>query len=268
MLPPYLADNLQRLQETFGDEPFTVQEAKKTLPVSRPFLFKILHELVQGGYLTRLGRGIYALNGSQSKLAVSLSEAGQKIHRALYSEGIDFAITGLDVLLPFTHHLLVRFAHLVYVGRGSAEWARETLRQGDFACLIEPTEKEIGIGLELVEGSALVILRETSDFYAVTRGVASVERALVDLYFESTRKGYSFHVTEVGRIFFNALRSTRINYTRLMRWAMRRGIDAEIRDVLAGFSQYLPIPERILQGDREESEHTVAMKSAVGVEAR
>ncbi|MFQ6102471.1 MAG: hypothetical protein ACE5OS_14760 [Anaerolineae bacterium] len=98
-MPPYLADNLQRLQETFGDEPFTVQEAKKTLPVSRPFLFKILHELVQGGYLTRLGRGIYALDGSQSKLAVPLSETGRKIHRALYSEGIDFAITGLDVLL-------------------------------------------------------------------------------------------------------------------------------------------------------------------------
>ncbi len=275
MLPPYLADNLQRLQETFGDQPFTVQEAKKTLPVSRPFLFKILHELVQGGYLTRLGRGIYALNGSQSKLAVPLSEAGRKIHRALYSEGIDFAITGLDVLLPFTHHLLVRFPHLVYVGRGSAEWARETLRRGDFACLIEPTEKEIGIGLELVEelapslsrGSELVILRETSDFYAVTRGVASVERALIDLYFESTRKGYPIHVTEVGRILFNALRNTRINYTRLMRWAMRRGIDAEIRDALTGFSSYLPIPESILQGDREENEHTVAMKSAVGVES-
>lgn len=265
MLPPYLADNLQKLQETFGDRPFTTQEAKERLSVSRSFLSKILHELVKGGYLTRLGKGIYALNGSESKLAVSLSETGQEIHQALYSEGIDFAITGLDVLLTFTHHLLVRFAHLVYVQRGSAEWAKETLRREGFACLVEPTEREIHIGLELAEGSALVVLRETSDFYAVTRGVASVERALIDLYFESTRKGYPIHVTEVGRILFDALKGARINYTRLLRWAMRRGIDAEIRDALAGFAAYLPIPESTLKGDQEETEHTVALKEGVGV---
>ncbi|HID85928.1 MAG TPA: hypothetical protein EYP55_00945, partial [Anaerolineae bacterium] len=248
----------------FGDQPFTAQEAKEALPVSKSFLFKILHELVKEGHLTRLGRGIYAFDGSKRELAVSLSETGRKIHQALYPEGIDFAITGLDVLLTFTHHLLVRFPHLVYVQRGSAEWARETLRQEDFACLVEPTEREIRIGLELAEESELVILRETSDLYAVTRGVASVERALVDLYFESTRRGYPIPVSEVGRILFDALRSTRINYTRLLRWAMRRGIDAEIRDALAGFSPYLPIPDSILQGHREESEHTLALKEAVG----
>jgi len=265
LLPPYLANNLKKLQEAFGDEPFTAQEAREILPVSKSLLFKILHELVKGGHLTRLGRGIYALDGSKPRLAVSLSETGQKMHQALYSEGINFAITGLDVLLTFTHHLLVRFPHLVYVQRGSAEWAKETLRQEGFACLVDPTEKEIRIGLELAEGSELVILRETSDFYATSRGVASVERALVDLFFESTRKGYTIPVSEVGRILFDTLRSTRINYTRLLRWATRRGIDAEMRDALAGFSPYLPIPESILQGDQEESEHTVAMKETVGV---
>ena len=66
-------------------------------------------------------------------------------------------------------------------------------------------------------------------------------------------------MSEVGRILFDALRSTHINYTRLLRWATRRGIDAEIRDALAGFSPYLSIPESILQGNREENEHTVAV---------
>jgi len=264
-LPPYLANNLQRLRETFGDVPFTIQEATEILPVSKAFLFKILHELIKGGHLTRLGRGLYTLDGSKSRLAVSLSEAGRKIHEALYPEGINFTITGLDVLLAFTHHLLVRFPHLVYVERGSVEWAKETLRREDFACLVDPTETEIRIGLELAQGNELVILRETSDFYAVSRGVASVERALVDLFFESTRKGYTIPVSEVGRILFDTLRSTHINYTRLLRWAMRRGIDAEIRDALAGFSPYLSIPESILQGNQEENEHTIAVKEAVGM---
>lgn len=264
-MPPYLANNLQKLQDAFGDEPFTVQEAKEILPVSKSFLFKILHELVKGRRLTRLGRGIYALDGSKSRLAVSLSETGRKIHEALYPEGINFAITGLDVLLAFTHHLLVRFPHLVYVERGSAEWAKETLRREDFACLVNPTETEIRIGLELAQEAELVILRETSDFYAVSRGVASVERALVDLFLESTRKGYTIPVSEVGRILFDTLRSTHINYTRLLRWATRRGIDAEIRDALTGFAPYLSIPESILQGNREENEHTGAVKQAVGM---
>lgn len=260
MLPPYLATNLQRLQQTLGEAPFTSDEALTSLSVSRSFLFKILHELVKTGHLTRLGRGIYVVNRSPSRPRLSPlpSESGQRIHQALYPEGIDFAITGLDVLLAFTHQLLVRFPHLVYVERGSAGWAKETLKQAGFPALIEPTEREVRIGLELTEGVELVILHQ----YDVEDGWASLERALVDLYFESTRKGYTIPVDEVGRILLNALRSTTVNYSRLLRWAMRRRVDAELRDVLARFAAYLPIPAVILEGERERSRHTAVMRQA------
>lgn len=270
MLPPYLATNLHRLQQTLGDVPFTSDEALTSLSISRSFLFKILHELVETGHLIRLGRGIYVVNRSPSRprLPPPPSESGQHIHQALYPEGIDFAITGLDILLAFTHQLLVCFPHLVYVERGSAEWAKETLKQAGFPALIEPTEREVRIGLELTEGAELVILRQTTDFYDVEDGWASLERALVDLYFESTRRGYTIPVDEVGRILLNALRSTTVNYSRLLRWAMRRRVDAELRDVLAGFAAYLPIPAVILEGEWERSRHTAVMRQVVGVEAR
>ena len=270
MLPPYLATNLHRLQQTLGDAPFTSDEALTSLPISRSSLFKILHELVETGHLTRLGRGIYVVNRSPSRprLPPLPSESGRRIHQALYPEGIDFAITGLDILLAFTHQLLVRFPHLVYVERGSAEWAKETLKQAGFPALIEPTEREVRIGLELTEGAELVILRQTTDFYDVEDGWASLERALVDLYFESTRKGYTIPVDEVGRILLNALRSATVNYSRLLRWAMRRRVDAELRDVLAGFAAYLPIPAVILEEKQERSWHTAVMRQVVSVEAR
>lgn len=267
----HMEDSYRKLQAAFGGEPFGVEQAMESLAISKAMLSKTLHQLTRQGRLHRLGRGLYALAKTEKRTrqqAPSLSAIGSRIHATLHAEGLNFAITGLDVLLPFTHHLLVRFPHLVYVERGAAEWAKETLRHTDLPCLITPTPREIHIGLELTESTELVILRETTDFYGADAGVATLERALVDLYFESTRKGYTISVDEVGRILFNVLRNANVNYSRLLRWATRRGVDGELREVLADFAAYLAIPEVVLKGKREKSAHTAVVNAIVGVEAR
>ncbi len=271
MLSKSLEASRRKLLEVFGSEPFNVAQAMECLSVSRSLLSKVLHELARQGHLRRLGRGLYVFNHIERHnhpQTSPLSAIGRRIHAALQPEGLNFAITGLDVLLPFTHHLLVRFPHLVYVERGAAEWAKETLRREALPCLIEPTSREIHIGLELTEAAELIIVRETSDFYGVEAGVATLERALVDLYVESTHKGYPASVDEVGRILFNVLRSADVNYSRLLRWAMRRGVEAELREVLAKFAAYLVIPDAVLKGKRERTAHTAAMSAIAGLGAR
>ena len=62
--------------------------------------------------------------------------------------------------------------------------------------------------------------------------MASVERGLVDLYFESTRRRIPFPEIEVGRIMRDAMKLGGLDISRLTKLASRRGIAGEIRAIL------------------------------------
>jgi len=254
------------LHKTFGDHPFTVGEAQQTFLVSRDLTYKILQELTGRGLLRRLGRGVYAIADDKSAIqpATSFSEAIRKACTALSSEGIHFFVTGLDILLPFTQHLLVRYPHLIYVERGSGEWARHTLVTQGYKVALDPGEEALELALDLAADEPLIILRETAQFYGAEAGKARPEKALVDLYFEVTRAGYPLSLNEVGRIFFHFLRQGRVNYSRLLHAARRRGLEAEMRRILKDLSARLPIPDAFLEGAMEANERTMMIKEAAG----
>lgn len=173
-LPDYLRERLELLDRTFGDHSFTVGGAHQTLPVSRDLTCKILQELTDRGPLRRLGLGVYAVAGDESRiqLAASFSQAIREACVALSSQGIRFFVTGWDVLLPFTQHLLVRYPHLVYVERGAGEWAKHTLVTQDYKGALDPGEEALELALDLAADEPLIILRETTQFYGAETGKA------------------------------------------------------------------------------------------------
>jgi len=269
MLPPYLAGRLEALRRRFGDGAFTTEDACRALSISKPLVHTVLHELSRRGSIRRVGKGVYVLaSGGRVEPSMGLPGAVEKIGSILRSQGLRFLITGLDLLLPFVHHLPVRYPHLVCVNRGSGEWAKDELLKSGFKALLEPRRGEIALGLDLAAGSELAIIRETSNFYAVEGEVASLERALIDLYFEATRGDYPVPVGEVGRILYNALKGATINYSRLLRCARRRRIEAEVRTILKGLSRYIPVPDHFLAGRMEENEHTETVRGALEAMAR
>ena len=100
--------------------------------------------------------------------------------------------------------------------KGSEEWAKDTLEKDpQLRCLINPTRKEISIGSDMAQARELIALRPTNSFYAAENGVATLERALTDLYFEISRKDFIFDLTEFVRIFYNVTSTRVINYPRL-----------------------------------------------------
>jgi hypothetical protein len=249
-LPLYLRKCIRVLKRNFNSRPFTANEARRILPGSKSYQYFLLFKLVRAGRLERFGPGVYQVAKAmeEPRMSVYLTDVGEKIKKYLIEEGIYFIITGLDVLIVFAHHLPFRFFHLLYVEKGSEEWTQETLgRDSHLRCLINPNPREISIGSDMAQEAELIVLRPTSSFYAVEDGVATLERALTDLYFEISRKGFIFDLAEFVRIFYNVTSTRVINYPRLFRYANRRNVGNEITYLLREFSKNIDIPEEYLK---------------------
>lgn len=150
----------------------------------------------------------------------------------LHSKGIEFMITGEAVFYRYIHNLPKRLIELVYVVKGSGEYAVSTLREAGLRALLNPTRNEISVALESFSERDLFVIREFSKLTGNVNGFASLERALVDLYFETTRNRIPAPKEEVARIFLNVLEKEPISYSRLITFAARRGIGNEIREIL------------------------------------
>ena len=138
-----------------------------------------------------------------------------------------------------------KLAELIYVIKGSGEFAVFALREAGMRALLNPTKNELAMALENFNERDIFIIREFSELLGNINGLASLERALVDLYFETTRDKIPFPKEEVGRIFLNVLRKEPISYSRLIGFANRRGIGKEIRAILEFVNPSVSSTEKI-----------------------
>jgi hypothetical protein len=242
---------LDKLRENFGNKVFRTRDVIDLRGLSAKYskgtLYRVLNDLVKTGKMERLGRGIYRINVSESKtsegtidrLAFSGRLAAKPVpgspmeaKELLHGKGITFMITGWPVLYRHIHNLPKRLIVLVYVTRGSGEHAVFSLRDAGLRALLNPTMNEISLALENFTERDLFVVREFSELAGNVSGFASLERALVDLYFETTRRKTPFPEEEAARIFLNALRKEPFSYSRLKEFAARRGVAAEILAIL------------------------------------
>jgi len=215
---------------------------------SRPVVYGLLSEFAKDNLIGRYGRGIYVVDPTnksysstkvEKKSSISLPPIVRDIESTLMMANIDFMITGFSVLTAFMHLMPRRMIHLVYVFPGYGEKATKILKDIELHAIFEPSnENEVNLALSLTEGD-LIIIRERRDLSGRMGHIASVERALVDLYFETTRKKIPMLESEVGRMIRNAIAHGRIDVTHLTKLASRRGIDKELREILI-FEEVFP----------------------------
>jgi hypothetical protein len=227
----------EELKNEFKDYPFTTDNARN-LGYYTPYVTsRLLSELVKENYLTRIGRGIYIIDESHIMSRHEVSErdlppTARRIVKLLSDGNVDFMLTGMPVLAPFMHLLPYRLMHSVYMTPGEGERASELLNREGIKSIVNPKNSdEVSKVLSLVDGD-LVIIREMKGLEGRVGHIASVERALVDLYYESTRDKIPVSPTEVGRILRNALAHGGINITRMANLASRHFVDKEIRGIL------------------------------------
>jgi hypothetical protein len=245
---------LEALKSRFRSEVFGTEDAFRVLNRKKRYtkgtVYRILHDLCKKGSVERLGRGIYRIpKVVELKEGVVVSEKVtvelipgplNKARDLLEEKGIEFMITGGSVLYRF-HHLPRRLIHLIYVVKGAGELTVDLLREVGLRALLNPKRSEINMALENFPERDIFVVREFSDLPGNLDGGASLERALIDLYFESTRGRIPYPEEEVGRIFSKVLRDERINISRLFMLADRRGIKEEMKALVKFIEPEIPV---------------------------
>jgi hypothetical protein len=242
------------LKDKFESRAFSTEDAYRTLKnhsrvrggYSRGSIHHLLSALCRNNTLIRLGRGLYSFPSDRHPVEIRIADSirvSDKVVVQLFpgklmeatqmlrAKGIEFMITGPSALAKFHHYVARRLLHLVYVIKGSGELALEVLRHNGLRALLNPKCREIELALESFPEADLFIVREYSDLEGNIDGMALLERALVDSYFETTRRRIPYPEQEVARIFENALRTEPVSLTKLTRFASARGITSEIASV-------------------------------------
>ncbi|MBX5329359.1 MAG: DUF6577 family protein [Candidatus Bathyarchaeia archaeon] len=246
---------LEILRSEFNNRIFRADDVFKLLNekkgYSRGTAHRVLHDLCKKGLIERLGRDIYKVSKIvkfKETVMVSASVSVDlipgsltKARDLLRNKGIEFMITGGSSLYRFFHHLPKRLIHLIYVKKGSGEVAVTLLREAEIRALLNPSLSEINVALENFPERDIFVIREFTELPSNIDGNASIERALVDLYFESTRKRIPFPEEEAGRILSKVLRTEPINFSHLLMLAARRGIREEMEAIAKFVRPELPI---------------------------
>ncbi|MHA1713021.1 MAG: DUF6577 family protein [Candidatus Ranarchaeia archaeon] len=141
-------------------------------------------------------------------------------------------ITGPSTLTRFHHLFPRRLIHLICVIKGSDEFATKSLDEAKLRAILNPSRREIKMSLDLFKDRDIFVIREFSMLDGNVYGRACLERALVDTYFETTGRRIPYSELEVGRIIKNAFRNERVNITRLLSLAGRRGIKSELKAIV------------------------------------
>ena len=270
---------LELLDSKLGAKAFTAERAVRLLHKHRHFsagtTYRLIHDLIEKGSLVKLGRGVYRL---PRKFAVPLSEGtrlsddvpslsvpsvDEVARRALLERGIEFLITGPSLLYPFAHHLPRKMIHLIYVVRGGGDNAIEALKEAGLRCLLKPSRDETSLAMaEFPEGD-LFIVRESLDLTGAVEGAAILERALIDTYFETTRRRIPLAGEEFGRIASNAFATKTVSISHLLMLAGRRGIRPELRTIVERL-----IPDLELPGAHVMNKNVESVLTGIASEAR
>lgn len=235
-----------RIKECLGNKQFSIGELAKALGVKASSAYWIVREMIKSRRAVRIMRGAYRL--AEAKEASPPKEI-ERMRRHFTSRLTRrFAFTGLSILEPFIHHMPYALIYHLFVEPGSSEeFKHEIKAPHDTAVLINPAPNEIEIMLNNTKIRKMVVIRENNYFYSSKKGLASVESAFVDLFFEVTRGKMPFIKADLKEIFKSLALNSMVNYSRLLKYAKIRGIKPEIKHFLKHISESMEIPKEALK---------------------
>ncbi len=210
---------------------FTYSDIKKVLKLPDPTLRSALSRLVKGNQVKRVGKGLYTFEKPRDRVPVLLSDLGNNVRDILLETGYSFFVSGLDILSAFLQHIPESFPVLLYTEPSSIEEVRDLLGQKGVLALAFPTTKSYR-SLRESAGKEIVLIYPTKEFQYANDGLASVEKAFIDLYYATTREEYPFSVQELARLYLDMQRSLSTDLGRLTKIASRRSIEHEISDLV------------------------------------
>lgn len=222
----------QRMVELLGNQStFYVDEVQRIFPdMKKSSLYWNMSKLVDEGYLRRIRNGVYAFNEWKGKKNISLLSSAEKIRDVLDETGFDYYISGLDILHKYMLHVPEQFPNIVFIRKESKAEITEVLNENNIKA-IEPAnlkdiyEDNVYAGIE----KSVVLLYQTENFSDSGNGLATIEKAFVDLYYAVTRNEYPLALQELVRIYENLVRLGNIDKKIMISVAAKRSIQYDIR---------------------------------------
>lgn len=222
----------QKIVQALGDlSSFYMDEVQKIFPeMKKSSLYWNMSKLVEEGYLKRVRNGVYAVNEWKGKRTVSIAGAAERLKDVLDETGFEFYISGLDILQRYMQHVPEKYPIIVFVEKRAKEEVEDVLRTNFFE-VCEPaqiTEMKEKYALTN-QATDLVVLYQTEAFAYSENGLATIEKAFVDLYYAVTRNEYPVALQELVRMYENLIRLGNIDKKKLITVATKRSLQHDIR---------------------------------------
>jgi DNA-binding Lrp family transcriptional regulator len=189
-----------------------------------------IYNLVQSGFIQRVGRGVYRL-GSSNLFQIDLSSKMKKIVRSIKKEFpyTNFCVWELAAINLFSHNLINFNLFFVDIDRDAVDAVCYKLKvKHKNVVNIRKTYDDIS---ELTGSICIRPLVSHSPIYIREQiPVASLEKMLVDL--ATDKEFFPFQGNEIFSIYENAFEKYTINKSSMLRYAARKEKRTNIAEII------------------------------------
>ncbi len=210
---------------------FYMEDVQAIFPeMKQSSIYWNLSKLVEAGYLKRVRTGVYTFNEWKGKTKIALTEDIKKVQEILDESGFAYFVSGLDVLQRFMQHVPEQYPMILFIEKSAHDEIINYLLDGGFA-VVKPTEIRQQYENAMLAGieKKQVIVYDTENFDYENDGIATIEKAFVDLYFSITRNGYPLSLQELARVYQNLVRLGNIDKKKLITVSTKRNLQCDIR---------------------------------------
>ena len=131
------------------------------------------------------------------------------------------------------HHVPEKYPVILFIEKSAKEEIKDVLRENAFE-VVEAAQTKAVYEKYVYTGQepSWVIMYQTESFDFAEDGLATIEKAFVDLFYAVTRNGYPVALQEMVRMYENLVRLGNIDKKKLITVAVRRGIQYDIRFIV------------------------------------
>lgn len=210
---------------------FYIEDVQAIFPdMKRSSIYWNLSKLVEARYLKRVRTGVYAFNEWKGKTKIALTEDTKRVQGILDESGFEYFVSGLDVLQRFMQHVPEQYPMILFIEKTAHDEIVSYLLDGGFA-VVKPSEVSKQYEDAMLSGTEKkqVIVYDTENFDYQNDGIATIEKAFVDLYFSITRNKYPLSLQELVRVYQNLVRLGNIDKKKLIAASTKRNLQCDIR---------------------------------------
>lgn len=210
---------------------FYMEDVQALFPdMKQATIYWNLSKLVEAGYLKRVRKGVYAFNEWKGKTKITLTDDVKRIQDILDESGFEYYVSGLDVLQRYMQHVPEQYPTILFIEKSAHEEIVNNLLDGDFN-IVKPSEIHQQYENSVLTGNEKkqIVVYDTENFDYENEGIATIEKAFVDLYFSITRNGYPLSLQELVRVYQNLIRLGNIDKKKMITVSARRNLQSDIR---------------------------------------